>query len=211
MEETGSGWCGLVVYSVSKMKALLFVKGMKEPIELEEQEAKAAQRLLSLSSQPNNTPFSIEGVWTGTKGEMKYVMFPRGEKVNAYRERPSAMTKEQAEKFEKEIWQDKRKAFKVFGATKLLRSGEYLSMLFKWPEFFYERRGAIRLEILTTGFSSKHLKWYMKDADLLGKLEDEVESYWAYTRKRDALNSARDKQWDKMAEEMGHLTANMRI
>ena len=60
------------------MKSFLYVRGMKEPIELSMIEGQAAEQLIA-SPAPSDTPFSIQGVWTGKKSEMKYVTFDKPE------------------------------------------------------------------------------------------------------------------------------------
>lgn len=73
-----------------------------EPIELEPEEAQAAQKLIGDPAKPKDTPFSIEGVWSGTKGDMKFVVFPKKEEDQyKSKEHIEPMTKQEAEEFEK--------------------------------------------------------------------------------------------------------------
>lgn len=59
------------------MRALLYVKGIKEPFHLTGEEGKAAEKLIADSLYPSDTPFSVEGIWTGLKRDMRYVTFER--------------------------------------------------------------------------------------------------------------------------------------
>jgi hypothetical protein len=61
------------------MSAQLFIRGMKDPIRLSDEEGKIAEGLIADPSKPRETPFRIEGVWTGTKGDLRYVVFEKKE------------------------------------------------------------------------------------------------------------------------------------
>lgn len=94
------------------MKAKLYIRGAgagSEPIELEVEEALAAERLIGDATKPKDTPFSIQGVWSGTKADMKFVVFPKKESVGSY-QKIEPMTKEEAVLFEKEFEPFKKKA-----------------------------------------------------------------------------------------------------
>jgi len=67
------------------MSASLFIKGIKEPIALSDEEGKIAEGLIADNSKDRSSVFSIPGVWTGTKGEMRYVTF---QKERTYSQNP---------------------------------------------------------------------------------------------------------------------------
>ncbi len=56
-------------------KAKLFIKGKKESIELSEIEGRSIEQLIIDVNRTKDTPFSIPGIWTGTKGDLRYVEF----------------------------------------------------------------------------------------------------------------------------------------
>jgi len=59
------------------MKAKLYIRGLSEPVELEEGEGVAAQALINDNYRSKDTPFAIEGVWSGHKSDMRYVLFEK--------------------------------------------------------------------------------------------------------------------------------------
>jgi hypothetical protein len=63
------------------MKAKLYIKGLREPIEVDPEEGIEAQRVITDPKVSKDTPFSIENVWTGTKFDMKFVVFPEKEQT----------------------------------------------------------------------------------------------------------------------------------
>lgn len=182
------------------MKAKLFVRGLKEPVELENDEALSAQDLIGDSTKTNDTAFSIEGVWTGKKGDMKFVIFPKVEKAPVY-SKIEAMTKEEADAFEKDIVQDKVKAVEVYGLNKQREPRDY-----KWREFYLQRYGAIKLRHVTSPIGIIVPIWTAVDSDLMLDMEKKIESYWEYTRVRDFKEAKQDEHYEKLAEQMGDLT-----
>jgi hypothetical protein len=61
------------------MRAKLYIKGLKEPKELTYFEGRAAEGLI-VSNSPPDTPFSIQGVWSGHKADMRHVDWDKPEK-----------------------------------------------------------------------------------------------------------------------------------
>lgn len=176
------------------MKAQLFVKGMREPVELEPQEAKAAQLLIDDASRPDDTTFSVEGVWSGHKADMKFVVFPKVEQVSGMRF-VEPMTKAEAEVFEAEIEQDKVKAAEIFGNNK---DGE--PRRYKWQGLYLARKGAIKMEVIDVD-GRKIEKVLSRDSILWGKLEEKIRSYTEFLIKRDLAIDHENKELAKMAEE----------
>jgi len=103
------------------MKAKLYIRGA-DPVDLEEDEAKGAETLIADASKPKDTPFSIEGVWSGTKADMKFVAWQKDESSKEFI--PAlAYTKEEAEAFDKEfvpfIEKAKTEGYKSYDAMPL--------------------------------------------------------------------------------------------
>jgi hypothetical protein len=170
------------------MRCNLYVKGLKEPIELEELEGKAAQALISDATKPNDTPFVIEGVWAGKKGEMKFVMFPK-EDVRHYSGAIEPMAEVEAVEFEIEIAQDKKKSEEVFGHK------GFASL------FYYERQKAIRLEIIDIPDRGiKTFQIHVHDPALYMILEKQFEKYSSWKSKKEFGEKKRIEEFDKMSE-----------
>lgn len=156
-------------------KAQLYVKGMREPIELEVQEGNAAQRLIADAAMPLNTPFSIEGVWTGTKAEMKFVSFPKEEERSYSKGYAAAMSREQAIAFFKEL-----KPFREQAVSEGFHAydGEF---------FWLQAQGAIRLTL--RGEDGKNVPSLyghgttIVDTKKLEEAEHRLEAYKAYVDK----------------------------
>lgn len=178
------------------MKALLYVRGDKDPIELEEAEAKAAEALIGDASRTPDTAFSIQGVWTGKKADMKFVKFPKVEpKYEDWKIEP--MTKAEAEAFEQEIEQDKVKAGEVYGRNK---DGELRT--YNWQGLYMHRMGALKLEVVDVD-GRKVDKVLSRDTILWGNLDKKIRSYVEFTIKRDYSKAQEAKVLETMAKEQG--------
>lgn len=79
------------------MSAKLHIVGLKEPIYLSDEEGKLAESLIADTTKASQTPFSIEGIWTGTKRDMKFVTFIK-ETVYSESEEVEITEKEKAER-----------------------------------------------------------------------------------------------------------------
>src|SRR3990167_8085800 len=135
------------------MKSKLYVRGLKEPIDLEMDEALAAQSLISDSSKASDTPFSIENVWTGKKADMRFVVFPGREDEHSQRT-IIAMTEDEARMFESEIAQYKQEA---------VREG------FKennWLRFWFKGKGVVRLVLTTLSPGKRDIQMFVRDTNM---------------------------------------------
>lgn len=180
------------------MKAQLFIKGLKEPIELETEEAVAAQALIGDAMRPADTPFSIEGIWSGRKSDMRFIQFPRSEGITGQK-RIEAMNKEEGEAFEKEIEQDKIKAVELYGNNK---EGE--PRRWKWQGVYLARMGALKLEVVDVeGMEIDRM--LSRDSNLWMKLDEKIRSYQEYQKKRDFIEEQKLKALDKMAAEVKEI------
>lgn len=163
------------------MKAKLFVKGTKEPIELEVDEAKIAEALIADPKQPRDTPFSIEGVWTGKKEDMKFVVFPVKEKEKVEDEE---LTQAEFSLMEKEMAICKAKAV----AMKI--------PLYNTQILWLATKGAVKAEV-------RRILDY-KDSpnlDLVNNCWKKIYAYERFQKAREFGQGKRDEQLDQMAEE----------
>lgn len=170
------------------MRASLYIRGLKDPIELEEEEANVAQNLIQDATKPNDTPFVIEGIWAGKKADMKYVMFPKEDK-RSYSSPIDPMGEVEAIEFEIEITPDRKKSEEIFGHRG------------SWEMFFCERRGATRVEI--TEIPDRGIKThqiYVQDPVLFVLLQKQAARYGAWKSKKDYIEEMRVKELEKMSE-----------
>lgn len=181
------------------MKAKLYVKGLSEPIELTVAEAEAAQKLIADPSAPAGTPFAIEGVWAGTKWEMKFVVFPRDDRSSAARgERVErkAMEEREATAFE-ESWQKPAIRDAISAGCKP----------YQWRDFFLKRRGVATLQVhdhptaeypdmkrITRTIVGSRLADYHK-------LDQEADRFCAWLAERQYAERGRLRQLDEMSKE----------
>lgn len=82
------------------MKAKLFLKGNREPYEIDVEVARAIEKMIT-SSSPDNTPVSIPDVFTGVKGDLKYVTYEKEPNYESHNR--LTFDDKQAEEFEYEI------------------------------------------------------------------------------------------------------------
>lgn len=150
------------------MKALLYTKGDKEPIELEENEAKGAEKLIADASKLPNTAFSIPGVWTGTKADMKFVKWPKKE-LSSVPNILSPMSDTEVIEFTKKLDAAKQQAVMVFGQGKEHR----------WRDFYFEHVGAWRLEL----HKVVTIIPFVKDSELAQKADEDIKRFDLYRMK----------------------------
>lgn len=126
-------------------KPKMKVRGLREYIELEHLEAMAAQALKSDTSKPDSTPFSIEGVWAGTKGDISFVVFPKKEekKKEEVSEFIKPMSDEDARDFKKVYEKAEKDAVSV-GVSRLY-----------WKDFYLQDIKAVRLDIFDSVAAKK--------------------------------------------------------
>jgi hypothetical protein len=169
-------------------KAKLFVRGAGvEPIELEPEEAEAAQKLIGDATKPNDTPFSIEGVWSGKKADMKFVVFPKKEQEVKY-ERVEAYSKQEAEDFDKEYLPFKEQAKKE----------GYNSAQGVW--LWLESIGAVRLERWEHEKTGKHLTPFVRPEPYEAAMK-RLERRDAYHDKVAYAKAKEMEELEKMAEQ----------
>jgi|SRR6185436_16948964 len=171
------------------MKAKLFVRGMKEPVELEADEATAAQNLIADATKDTKTPFSIEGVWSGTKAEMKFVVFPKKDEPDQYQGKVEPYSKAEAEAFEAEYQPFVEKA-KAEGYK--MKDGEL---------FWLEHIKAVRLERLELP-SGKSLQVYVRPGPYQEAMARK-ERFDAYKDRVAYAKNAEMQELEKMAAQVG--------
>jgi len=168
-------------------RSKLFVRSHRDPIELEYDEAKAVDALLRDVSKPNNTPFSIEGVWSGTKGEMKFVIF--GEKE--YEQKNiNALDEEEGKRFEAMLLPYRK------------QSQEELGNEFYSKDFWLQSKGFIRLDVWENGkgFST------VVNGDTIPQYEETLEflaRYDMWQAKKYYAKKMEEKRLQEMADKSG--------
>lgn len=178
------------------MKAKLFVRGMKEPIELEDNEALAAQAFIIDNTKAHDAPFSIQDVWTGKKGDMKSVVFPRKE-VEFKSYKVDAMEERDAVSFSREIDQDKKKSVEIWGNDK-----EGKPIQFNWKKIYIERNGAIKLEYSESPLGFKVDQIVVIDPVAYLVLERKIESYDQYLSKKEFASKKKVEALEQTAQEV---------
>lgn len=115
------------------MKAKLYIRGMKEPKDLTHAEGKEAERIIADVMVVPETPFIIEGIWSGKKADMKYVDW---ERENQYNEKiESKISDEDFEQIKNEVEEAKHSA---------------VSQGFKdfyYKDFWFKSKNVVRLDI----------------------------------------------------------------
>lgn len=82
-------------------KALLYIKGLKEPVEFTEEEGISAEQMMVNAEIPNEALFSIENVWTGHKGDMKHVVWIKQRDYRVEEEEEKPLTPEEQARVDK--------------------------------------------------------------------------------------------------------------
>lgn len=169
------------------MKAKLFIRGTKEPIELDVDEARIAEALIADTTKPKETPFSIQGVWTGKKEDMKFVTFPTKEQPKIEED---IMSIEEALEFSKEMEEFKRKAVSLGVNAN--------NAIVLWAE----SKGACKTEVLKNWEGKKYLEWKdNKDNKLVNQVWNKI---YAWERRMSLISFAeakKNEELEKMAEE----------
>lgn len=178
------------------MKAQLFVKGIREGIELEDSEALALQAFIIDSSKAHDAVFSIEDIWTGKKGDIKFVSFPKKEK-EAQRNNVYEMPEGEALIFQKEIEEDKKKSIELYGNDK-----DGKPTTFNWKKCHYHRKGAIRLDVFDSPLGFKVDTITVLDPRAYMDLEQKVESFDLWAGKKEFVEKKRIEELEKMSEEV---------
>jgi len=178
------------------MSHQLFVKSLREPISISKEEAQGIQELMINQSKDGRTPVVIENVWTGTKGEIKFVKFPprdNNEQENKNR-KIEPMTESQALAFERCVNLSKSEC-EIGGFP-----------TYNWPLFYMQSQGVIRLEFKELGE-----KRYGKDSvrftqtvlqpDRYPEVQSELESYAKYIANIAYAIKQRERELEATAQE----------
>lgn len=171
------------------MKARLFIRGMKDPVELEREEAVAAQALISDSTKDPKTPFSIEGVWGGTKADMKFVVFPPNEEDLFDNGSVEPMSESEAGVFDVEI--------DPYRLEATVRG--YLPAF--WDFFYLRGKKSIRLEEYEGEPGKKSLTCIVLSPELYREHNARVERYKMFKAKKEFAEKKRLEGLEKLAEE----------
>lgn len=168
------------------MKAKLFVRGI-DPIELEVDEALAAQALIADATKSKDVSFSIEGVWSGKKADMKFVVFPKKEDpaVEAVFEE---MNKTDADAFKAEFQPFVEKA-------KAEGYGAHQNVL-----LWLESKGAVTLKRFETN-GKKHLSHAVIPEAYKASMK-RFDAYRAYQEKVAYAKFKEAQELEKMAAQM---------
>lgn len=142
----------------------LYVKSLREPIQLSKLEAEAISALLEDPSKDNQTKISIEGVWTGSKGEIKFIKYPKKEPERPEFKKVAPMSAVQGKAFEERILPHQIEAeVSGFGT-------------FQWELFYAQKSGVLRVELVRTK-TGEHLVPVITDPNGYMALQDEIEAY----------------------------------
>lgn len=178
-------------------KPKLYIRSLKEPIELETDEASGIEAILGDETKDNDSHIIIEGVWSGKKKDIRFVQWPRVEKdPNRDIRKVPAMTDDQAKAFEARIFPYQMQA----EASGL---GTY-----RWPEFYVQGMGAIRLEATEVG-KKVHLTTYVRDPEMYGIYLEEIESYIKWKDRKEYGERMRLQELDEMAKQQELLRDSM--
>lgn len=180
------------------MKAKLFIKGMQEPIVLDYEEARIIERLKSDYSKDPQTAVSIPGVWTGTKGDIRYVLFTKDDSGRQfYRKEIPAMSKFEADDFEKKHRLPSEAECRERGLG-----------TFHWPSVCLSRMGAIRIDEYETPKGRKGVDVVVVKPELY---ELGTEKIIAYQKTVAPREFAKMKETQALAEMAEQLTSEMAI
>jgi hypothetical protein len=186
------------------MSHQLFVKSLREPIAISKEEAEGIANLIADQSKDGRTPVVIEDVWSGTKGEVKFVKYPPRSEEREERKNIEPMTQVQADVFEKRIFPHIMEA-EVSG----FGSGA-------WQLFYMQKEGAIRLEVDIVAQVRKQKKiagWQkncrMKEIvtspDMYVSLQKEIAAYKAYQAKKSYAEKKRLEHLEETAEQLSEV------
>ena len=170
------------------MIAKLKIKGEKEFIELSFIEGKTVEKFINDSS-PGDTPFSIEGIWTGKKSQMDSVKFVQSEKN--YDRKTTEFTREDAFDFETEIADFFIKgSLSMEKEMELLSSKKLIRMMKKMPD------GECKT---ITDFD-----WAIYSGTILQYIsfQNRLDAWKTYRAKQEFVENEKIKDLEKMAEQI---------
>ena len=169
----------------------MIVRGLREPIMLEHNEALAVQSLKSDTSKSDTTPFTIEEVWSGTKGDIRFVIFP--EKEVASSEGGYTVTEAMPE--------SEARAFKINVKEKYEAEAEKNGFkAYHWVEFYKRSKKATALDIEKTFSGEKMLKTTIKDVYKYKEIDKHVDSYMAFLSKKAFIEKKKIEGLEELAE-----------
>jgi len=168
-------------------KAELHIRGLKDPIQIDADIAATISGTLKNSAVDDNTPIVLEGVWSGKKKDIKYVLFPKQQNVDAWAKKIEAMSGAEARIFEQKILPYKLEA-NGYGF------GEY-----NWTLFYLQAKGAIDIQVYVDKRNRPHLVPYVRDIHSYPVLQDEVEAYMLYLSKKDYAIKMTAEEYEKTA------------
>lgn len=179
-------------------KPKLWVRSLKEPIELEPNEASGIEAILGDEAKDNDSHIIIEGVWSGKKKDIRFIQWPKSERKSDKESKGGipTMTDGQAQVFEDKIFPYQMQA----EASGL---GTY-----RWTEFYCQGMGAIRLEAKEVN-KTIHLVTYVRDPDMYQVFLEEIDSYLQWKAKKEYGELMRAKQLEEMAQQQANLVNHM--
>lgn len=169
-------------------KAELHIRGLKEPIPIDSDIASAVSAMLKNSAIDGNTPVDFPGVWSGSKKDIKYVLFPKNTGEDPWAKKIEPMSGAEASIFEKKVLPHKLEA-NGYGF------GEY-----NWPLFYMQSMGAVRIEVHLDRFKREHLVPHVLDIFLYPKIQEEIESYMLYLSRKEYAVRMSAQEYDRIAK-----------
>lgn len=159
---------------------------MKEPKDITYAEGKEAERMIGDVMVVPETPFVIEGIWSGKKSDMKYVDWERENSYNAKEEK--TINEEEFVQMQYELKQ---------AETSAVAKGFQKSCA---RDFWFETKGVIRLDIGTNfNTNSKYYNVIVKDPQAYVKFQDRLE---AFEKKRFGMEKENERL-ERVAKEQG--------
>lgn len=169
-------------------KAELHIRGLKDPIMIDADIAATISGTLKNNTVDDNTPIVLEGIWSGKKKDIKYVLFPKQGNEDAWSKKIEPMSSTESVLFEKKIYPNKIEA-NGYGF------GEY-----NWPLFYMQRMGAIEIHVHKDRFKREHLVPYVLDISLYPKLQDEIDSYMLYLSRKEYAIKMSAQEYEAVAK-----------
>lgn len=169
----------------------MYIKGMREPITIPKSVAETIGKLIANPATDSKTPVDIEGVWTGTRADIKFIKFPP---VDAYENEGGssyveAMTDIVAEAFEVEILPYQMEAEATGFGT------------FNWPKFYMHSKDIIRLDVYITDSNRRYLHETVTNPLEYPKMQKHIQSYVTWKGKKEYAEKKELIRLEQMALE----------
>lgn len=166
----------------------LFLKGNKEPIEINESEANSIQTVLLDGYASADTPISLEKIWTGRKGDVKYVLF---EKEREYSSDIAEMNPAEARMFKEELEPFRQEA------EKINTGWSYVA-----PVLWMQKQGAINFHVIDLPHQgAKTWRIGVIDPVKYRQLSQKIESYDKWVFKTEYAEKKKNEHLEKLAEQ----------